>query len=106
MTVQIPVESTTVEATTVKGGGAVHDAAPWSPTVVGEVAEVIANDAVNLEYRHLIVRCSSVAAGAVPGQFFPLLFPPTEGGPPFLRGPAGPYSAHPGRRAMRLFQKN
>src|SRR5260221_6088278 len=106
MTVQIPVESTTVEATTVKGGGAVHDAAPWSPTVVGEVAEVIANDAVNLEYRHLIVRCSSVAAGALPGQFFQLLCPHTDGAQPFLRRPMSLYGAHPVPPGIEVFYKN
>jgi len=105
MTVQIPVESTTVEATTVKGGGAVHGAAPWSPTVVGEVAEVIANDAVNLEYRHLIVRCSSVAAGAVPGQFFQLLCPHTDGAQPFLRRPMSLYGADPVRREVEFLYK-
>ena len=77
MTVQPPVEP----------GGAAHGAVPWSPTVVGEVAEVIANDAVNLEYRHLVVRCSAVAASAVPGQFFQLLCPHSEGAQPFLRRP-------------------
>lgn len=91
MTVQSPVES----------GGV----APWSPTVVGEVAEVIANDAVNLEYRHLVVRCSPVAASAVPGQFFQLLCPHSEGAQPFLRRPMSLYGADPVRREVEFLYK-
>ena len=77
MTVQSPVETLGV-------GGAPQGACGWSASVVGEIAEVIANDAVNREYRHLVVRCSPVAAGAQPGQFFQLLCPHSDGAQPFL----------------------
>ena len=94
MTVPSPVET----------GGVAQDAA-WSPTVVGEVAEVIANDAVNLEYRHLVVKCSPVAASAVPGQFFQLLCPHSEGAQPFLRRPMSLYGADPVRCEVEFLYK-
>jgi dihydroorotate dehydrogenase electron transfer subunit len=100
MTVQSPIKTTAVES-----GDARNGAASWNPTVVGEVAEVIANDAVNLEYHHLIVRCSSVAASAVPGQFFQLLCPHTEGAQPFLRRPMSLYGADPIRREVEFLYK-
>src|SRR5205823_11898284 len=40
----------------------------WTPGVVAEPAEVLANDEVNKEYRHLVVRCGDVSASAAPGR--------------------------------------
>ena len=71
---------------------------PWSPSVVGEDAVVLSNDSVNLEYRHLVVRCGPVSASAVPGQFFQLLCPHTDGDQPFLRRPMSLYGVNPARR--------
>lgn len=68
----------------------------WTARVVAEPAEVVANQAVNAEYRHLVVNCSAVAAGAQPGQFFQLLCPaPPTGEQPFLRRPMSLYGADP-----------
>ena len=77
----------------------------WSPSVVAESAEVLANDEVNKEYRHLVVRCGDVSASAAPGQFFQLLCPQTGGEQPFLRRPMSLYGADPERRQVEVLYK-
>ena len=77
----------------------------WSPSVVAESAEVLANDEVNKEYRHLVVRCGDVSASAAPGQFFQLLCPQTGGEQPFLRRPMSLYGADPERRQVEFLYK-
>ena len=77
----------------------------WSPSVVAEPAEVLTNDEVNKEYRHLVVRCGDVSASAAPGQFFQLLCPQTGGEQPFLRRPMSLYGADPGRRQVDFLYK-
>jgi dihydroorotate dehydrogenase electron transfer subunit len=79
--------------------------APWSATVVGETGTVVSNDSVNAEYRHLVVGCSAASAAAVPGQFFQLLCPHTEGAQPFLRRPMSLYGADPERRQVEFLYK-
>jgi dihydroorotate dehydrogenase electron transfer subunit len=69
------------------------DPATFHPRAVEETAEVIANRLVNAEYRHLVARCSAVAAAAKPGQFFQLLCPSAAGEAPFLRRPMSVYEA-------------
>jgi dihydroorotate dehydrogenase electron transfer subunit len=81
------------------------EAAPLAPSVVSEVAEVLANDAVNAEYRHLVVRCGPVCASAVPGQFFHLLCPHSDGAQPFLRRPMSLYGVDPIRREVAFLYK-
>jgi dihydroorotate dehydrogenase electron transfer subunit len=78
---------------------------PWSPSVVGEDAEVLSNERVNPEYRHLVVRCGAVSARAVAGQFFQLLCPHTEGAQPFLRRPMSLYGVNPARREVEFLYK-
>jgi dihydroorotate dehydrogenase electron transfer subunit len=80
-------------------------AAPFAPSVVSEVAEVLANDTVNDEYRHLVLRCGPVSASAVPGQFFQLLCPHSEGAQPFLRRPMSLYGVDPIRREVEFLYK-
>jgi dihydroorotate dehydrogenase electron transfer subunit len=80
-------------------------AAPFVPSVVGEIAEVLANDTVNAEYRHLVVRCGPVSAAAVPGQFFQLLCPHSDGAQPFLRRPMSLYGVDPQRREVEFLYK-
>jgi dihydroorotate dehydrogenase electron transfer subunit len=78
---------------------------PWSATVVGESATVVSNAGVNAEYRHLVVACSAASAAAVPGQFFQLLCPHTEGAQPFLRRPMSLYGADPERKQVEFLYK-
>lgn len=80
-------------------------AAPWSPSVVGEDATVLSNDSVNHEYRHLVVRCGPVSASAVPGQFFQLLCPHSDGAQPFLRRPMSLYGVNSARREVEFLYK-
>src|ERR1700720_1925060 len=79
--------------------------APWKPSIVTELAKVVANTAVNGEYRHLVVDCSEVAASAQPGQFFQLLCPHPTGEQPFLRRPMSLYGADPVKRQVEFLYK-
>jgi dihydroorotate dehydrogenase electron transfer subunit len=79
--------------------------APWKPSIVAEVAKVVANTAVNAEYRHLVVDCSEIAASAQPGQFFQLLCPHPAGEQPFLRRPMSLYGADPAKRQVEFLYK-
>jgi dihydroorotate dehydrogenase electron transfer subunit len=78
---------------------------PWSASIVGETGIVVSNDSVNAEYRHLVVGCSAASAAAVPGQFFQLLCPHTQGAQPFLRRPMSLYGADPERRQVEFLYK-
>jgi dihydroorotate dehydrogenase electron transfer subunit len=73
--------------------------------VVAELAEVLANNAVNSEYLHLVVGCSEQAAKAAPGQFFQLLCPQPAGEQPFLRRPMSLYGANVARREVEFLYK-
>jgi dihydroorotate dehydrogenase electron transfer subunit len=73
--------------------------------VVAELDEVLLNEAVNTEYRHLVVRCSEEAARALPGQFFQLLCPHPAGEQPFLRRPMSLYGVDPAARRVEFLYK-
>src|SRR3984885_9636170 len=77
----------------------------WKPSIVAELAKVVANTAVNAEYRHLVVDCSEVAAAAQPGQFFQLLCPHPPSEQPFLRRPMSLYGADPATRQVEFLYK-
>ena len=79
--------------------------APWKASIVAELAEVVRNEAVNAEYRHLVVNCSEEAAAAQPGQFFQLLCPQPAGEQPFLRRPMSLYGADPEKRQVEFLYK-
>src|SRR6202161_4920547 len=78
---------------------------PWKPSIVAELAKVVANTAINAEYRVLVVDCSEVAASAQPGQFFQLLCPHPAGEQPFLRRPMSLYGADPLTRQVEFLYK-
>jgi dihydroorotate dehydrogenase electron transfer subunit len=77
----------------------------WKPSVVAELAEVIANNSVNAEYRHLVTRCTDTAAAGAPGQFYQLLCPQAAGEQPFLRRPMSIYGANPAKREVEFLYK-
>jgi dihydroorotate dehydrogenase electron transfer subunit len=79
--------------------------APWRPSVVAELAQVVVNDAVNPEYRHLVARCSETAAAGAPGQFFQLLCPQPPGEQPFLRRPMSIYGTSAATREVEFLYK-
>src|SRR5580704_16139815 len=77
----------------------------FHPKTVAERAEVLSNTPINSEYRHLIVRCTNVSAGAAPGQFFQLLCPAPPGETPFLRRPMSLYAADPAASTVGFLYK-
>lgn len=79
--------------------------AGWKPSIVAELARVVRNEAVNAEYRHLVLDCSDEAATAQPGQFFQLLCPHPAGEQPFLRRPMSLYGADPETRQVEFLYK-
>lgn len=80
-------------------------AAPFRPRVAEEAVEILANGAVNGEYRHLVVGCSVLAATASPGQFYQLQCPALPGEAPFLRRPMSLYGADPAARRVEFLYK-
>jgi dihydroorotate dehydrogenase electron transfer subunit len=85
--------------------GASIGVVPWRATVAAELAEVVANDPVNAEYRHLVARCSDTAAAGAPGQFFQLLCPQPAGEQPFLRRPMSIYGANAAKCEVEFLYK-
>jgi dihydroorotate dehydrogenase electron transfer subunit len=79
--------------------------AAFTPSVVVELAEVIANDPVSSEYRHLVIGCSETAATGVPGQFFQLLCPQPTNEQPFLRRPMSIYGTDSSARTLEFLYK-
>jgi dihydroorotate dehydrogenase electron transfer subunit len=77
----------------------------WKPSIVAELARVVRNEAVNVEYRHLVLDCSEEAAAAQPGQFFQLLCPHPAGEQPFLRRPMSLYGADPDKHQVEFLYK-
>jgi dihydroorotate dehydrogenase electron transfer subunit len=77
----------------------------WRPSIVAELARVVANTAVNAEYRHLVVDCSEIAASAQAGQFFQLLCPHLGSEQPFLRRPMSLYGADPVTKQVEFLYK-
>ena len=73
--------------------------------IAAEFAEVLANTAVNSEYRHLVVRCRRPALDAVPGQFFQLLCPQPAGEQPYLRRPMSLYGVTPSAGTVEFLYK-
>jgi dihydroorotate dehydrogenase electron transfer subunit len=66
---------------------------------------VLGNDAVNAEYRHLVVRCGDTAAAGAPGQFFQLLCPHPTDEQPFLRRPMSIYGTDAETREVEFLYK-
>ncbi|TCR61351.1 dihydroorotate dehydrogenase electron transfer subunit [Bosea sp. BK604] len=94
-----------IAAIPVGGAEAAASCTPWKASVVAELAEVVSHEAVNSEYRHLVLGCGPEAAAALPGQFFQLLCPHPLGEQPFLRRPMSLYGADPDRRQVEFLYK-
>jgi dihydroorotate dehydrogenase electron transfer subunit len=78
---------------------------PWTQTVATERTEVLANDAVNAEYHHLVLRCAKPLTDALPGQFFQLLCPQPADEQPFLRRPMSLYGVDPAQGRIEFLYK-
>jgi dihydroorotate dehydrogenase electron transfer subunit len=80
------------------------DQSSWR-SLVDTQAEVISNDAVNPEYRHLVLRANGPALNAKPGQFFNIECPSTEYGSPYLRRPMSVFKAAPDLERVEFLYK-
>lgn len=69
------------------------------------LADVVRNDWLNAEYKHLVVRCAGPASSAQPGQFFQLLCPQPPGEEPYLRRPMSVYDADPAAGTVSFLYK-
>ena len=67
--------------------------------------EVLANHAVNEEYRLMVLAVPEDATRAVPGQFFHLLCPQKDGLQPFFRRPMSIYRIEPEARRLSFLYK-
>jgi dihydroorotate dehydrogenase electron transfer subunit len=85
--------------------GSAVSAGTWSASIAAEQAEVLANTAINTEYRHLIVKCGRPAVDAVAGQFFQLLCPQPTGEQPYLRRPMSLYGVDPQAGTVEFLYK-
>ncbi len=68
-------------------------------------AAVVANAAVNSEYKRLVVAAEPPATGAQAGQFFHLLCPLSPGAAPFLRRPMSVYAVDRERGRVEFLYK-
>lgn len=73
--------------------------------VIEQAAAVIANVAINAEYKRLVVAAEAPATDAVAGQFFHLLCPPSPGAAPFLRRPMSVYAVDRARGCIEFLYK-
>lgn len=73
--------------------------------IAEHACQVLVNQPVNAEYRHMIVRAPDGASVAQPGQFFHLACPPDASGSTFLRRPMSVYGADPVRRTVEFLYK-
>lgn len=55
------------------------------------LCDVVSNEWVNAEYKHLVLNAPPIALTAQPGQFFHLACPPSGDDQPFLRRPMSVY---------------
>ena len=69
------------------------------------LAEVVSNDWVNSEYKHLIVKASDKALNTKPGQFFNILCPSPDDGDLWLRRPQSIYRIDKKNRRLEFLYK-
>jgi len=67
--------------------------------------QVLSNDLVNNDYRHLILKVSEEMLDVQPGQFFHLLCPEIDGYKPYLRRPMSTYRADKERGELHFLYK-
>lgn len=69
------------------------------------LGEVIANDWINPEYKHLIVKATDKALAVKPGQFFNILCPTPDDGDLWLRRPQSIYRIDKKNRRLEFLYK-
>jgi len=85
------------------GDGGGHS--PAQCPVEEALCPIIAHDAVNDEYRHLVVAASPKALAARPGQFFNLLCPSPDESRLWLRRPQSVYRVDRARECVEFLYK-
>ncbi|WP_454754289.1 dihydroorotate dehydrogenase electron transfer subunit [Cupriavidus necator] len=73
--------------------------------VAENLCQVVSNQWVNDEYKHLVVEAPEVALRALPGQFFHLACPPDQHGAALLRRPMSLYRVSPGDGTVEFLYK-
>jgi len=70
----------------------IGDADPYPQRLAGEfIAEVVSNDWVNTEYKHIVLKTHAHALKAYAGQMFHLLCPSPDGAEVWMRRPMSVY---------------
>jgi dihydroorotate dehydrogenase electron transfer subunit len=67
--------------------------------------EILRNEWVNGEYKHLVVKGNPASLMAQPGQFFHLMCPSTEQDQPYLRRPMSLYGVSPDAGTVEFLYK-
>jgi dihydroorotate dehydrogenase electron transfer subunit len=60
-------------------------------TIAENLCDVISNEWINAEYKHLVLKAPPIALNVLPGQFFHLMCPPSGTDTPYLRRPMSLY---------------
>jgi len=83
-----------------------HDhGAPTELTVGENLCDVVSNEWVNAEYKHLVLKAPEIALSVLPGQFFHLLCPPSGDDHPYLRRPMSLYRVDPKSQTIEFLYK-
>lgn len=76
-------------------GAIAHGSARGDFPVAENLCEVISNEWLNAEYKHLVLKAPPIALSVLPGQFFHLACPPSGTDTPYLRRPMSLYRVDP-----------
>jgi dihydroorotate dehydrogenase electron transfer subunit len=79
--------------------------APVAITVGENLCDVISNEWVNAEYKHLVLKAPDLALEVLPGQFFHLMCPPSGDDQPYLRRPMSLYRVDRGNKTIEFLYK-
>jgi dihydroorotate dehydrogenase electron transfer subunit len=74
-------------------------------TIAENLCEVLSNEWVNAEYKHLVLKAPAVALAVLPGQFFHLSCPPSGADVPYLRRPMSLYRVNPRAGTIEFLYK-
>lgn len=74
-------------------------------SVAENLCEVLSNEWVNEEYKHLVLNAPATALAVQPGQFFHLLCPPVDGNATYLRRPMSLYRVSVANKRIEFLYK-
>ncbi|WP_306391926.1 dihydroorotate dehydrogenase electron transfer subunit [Telluria beijingensis] len=74
-------------------------------TIAENLCQVVSNDWVNAEYKHLVLTAPQPALAVLPGQFFHLQCPPSGEDVPYLRRPMSLYRVNPEQCTIEFLYK-